>query len=130
MLVIDANMFLAAATAKNGFKSFGREELVAPPLMWPEARSALHVSLWRGLISEALAERCLSVLESDQVRERRHRRLGREAWRLASELEWAKTYDAEYLALAALLGIKIATLDRRLHRAAEHLGLAVILPDR
>lgn len=130
MVVLDASVFLAAAARKNGFKVFGREELVAPPLFWPEARSVLHVSVWRGLISRELADRSLSILESDRVRERRHRRLGREAWRIADEFGWAKTYDAEYLALAFVLGIKVATFDRRLGRAAESLGLAATVPPR
>lgn len=128
MVVLDANVFLAAAAREDGFQVLGREELVGPPLLWPEARSVLHASLWRGLISQDLADRSLSILQSGQVRERRHRRLGHEAWRIADEFGWAKTYDAEYLALALLLGIKIVTFDRRLGRAAENLGLAAKIP--
>ena len=93
-------MVLAASAREGGFTPFRGEELVGPPLLWPEARSALHVARWRGVISEQLAKRSLSILESGAVRERRHRRLGREAWRIADDLGWSKTYDAEYLALA------------------------------
>lgn len=123
MLVLDANVVLAAAARDGDFSLFGLEELVAPPLLWPEARSALHVSLYRGLISKEVGERSLSILESGRIRERRHRHLGRESWKLSDEFGWAKTYDAEYLALATLLDAKLVTFDRRLARAAARLGI-------
>jgi predicted nucleic acid-binding protein len=43
-------------------------------------------------------------------------------------LGWAKTYDAEYVALARLLGCRLVTLDARLRRGADRLGF-VISPD-
>lgn len=130
MLVLDTNVFLAAAARPGGFDTFADDELVAPPLLWPEARSALHVARWRGVISSEVSDRSLSILESGAVRERRHRRLGRESWRIADELGWAKTYDAEYLALAALLNSKLVTFDHRIQRAAERFGLAATRPSR
>jgi len=128
VLVLDANVVLAASAREGGFEQFGGAKLIGPPLLWPEARSALHVALWRGLISGRVAERSLSLLESGAVRERRHRRLGTEAWRIADELGWSKTYDAEYLALASLLGAALVSFDRRMQRAAERLGVKVDLP--
>jgi predicted nucleic acid-binding protein len=47
---------------------------------------------------------------------------------VADELGWAKTYDAEYVALAGLLGCRLVTLDRRLRRGADQLGF-VVSPD-
>ena len=38
---------------------------------------------------------------------------------------WAKTYDAEYLALAELLDCRFVTLDARLHRGAARLGFVL-----
>jgi len=52
---------------------------------------------------------------------RRPGRLAEEAWRVADELGWAKTYDAEYLALARLLRCRLLTLDGRLRRRAASL---------
>ncbi|TMM12296.1 MAG: type II toxin-antitoxin system VapC family toxin [Actinobacteria bacterium] len=51
------------------------------------------------------------------------------AWQLADELGWAKTYDAEYLALASLLRCQLVTIDARLHRGAARLGLVVAPTD-
>lgn len=127
MLVLDANVALAAAARGGDFARLAEQELVAPPLLWPEARSALHVARVRGMVSEELALSSLASLESGQVRERRHRRLGAETWRIADELGWSKTYDAEYLALVSLLDAALVTFDRRMQRAAERLGLSVDL---
>ena len=128
MLVIDANVFLTAATSKNGFAPLADPDLVGPPLLWSEARSALHVAMWRGAISAELADQALSVIHSGDVKERRHRHLGADSWRIADELGWAKTYDAEYLALASILKTALATLDQRLQRAASQLGIEVLSP--
>ncbi|MDQ3955634.1 MAG: type II toxin-antitoxin system VapC family toxin [Actinomycetota bacterium] len=128
MLVIDANVFLTAATSKQGFAPLPDRDLVGPPLLWSEARSALHVAAWRGAISTELAGHALSVIHSGDVKERRHRHLGTDSWRIADELGWAKTYDAEYLALASLLKSALATLDRRLYKAASQLGIEVLTP--
>lgn len=59
------------------------------------------------------------------VEERHHDQLGDEAWRIAEEFGWAKTYDAEYVALALLLGCRLVTLDGRLRRGANRLGFVV-----
>jgi predicted nucleic acid-binding protein len=56
---------------------------------------------------------------------RNPRGLGAEAWRVADELGWARTYDAEYLALARLSGCRVVTADARLRRGADRTGLVV-----
>lgn len=125
MLVIDASVAVPACSSPDGFDVFGGEELTAPSLLWSESRSALHEAMWRREISRAQAERSFDALEVAPIRPRSPRGLGVTAWRLADELGWAKTYDAEYLALARLLGCRLVTLDGRLHRGAERLGFVI-----
>lgn len=124
MIVVDANVVFEIVTAADGPSTLDGENAVAPLLLWPEVRSALHVALSRGLLDEDEASTARDVLERGVVGERRHRRLGSEAWRIADVLGWEKTYDAEYLALAYLLKAPIATFDRRVQRAAGRLGVA------
>jgi predicted nucleic acid-binding protein len=125
MLVLDANVVIPACTVDRGFGLFGRQRLVAPPLMFSEARSSLHEAVWRGELDPAQGRAALLRLEGSPVKAEDHPELGREAWRIADEFGFAKTYDAEYLALAGLLGCRLVTLDARLRRATDRLGFVV-----
>jgi predicted nucleic acid-binding protein len=129
MLIIDASVAVAASYSADGFEEFGDERLLAPALLWSEARSALHELLWRREITREDAERAHARLERSPIERSRHRRLGQEAWRVGDELGWAKTYDAEYVALAGLLGCRLVTLDARLRRATARLGFVVAPSD-
>jgi predicted nucleic acid-binding protein len=122
-VVVDANLVMHLITAPEGFDVVADADLIAPPLLWSEVRSVLHVALGRGLLERPDAQEALEIFESSLIRERKHPRLGAEVWRIADELGWMKTYDAEYLAIASLVGAPIATLDRRMARAAERLGI-------
>ena len=125
MLALDASIAVAACLGRTGFEELGREQFVAPPLMWSEARSTLHELAWRGEIVAEDTLRARTLLEKCPVERREHEQLGEEAWRIADALGWAKTYDAEYVALARLLGCRLVTLDSRLRRRADRLGFVV-----
>jgi predicted nucleic acid-binding protein len=125
MLVLDASVAIPASGSPDGFDVFGDDELFAPPLMWSEARSTIHEALWRGEVSRTYALRTVARLESGPIRARSHRKLGQVAWKLSDELGWAKTYDAEYLALAVHLDCRFVTLDARLRRGADRLGFVI-----
>ncbi|HYB22854.1 MAG TPA: type II toxin-antitoxin system VapC family toxin, partial [Solirubrobacteraceae bacterium] len=134
MLVADASLVVELALDRLGEQAgilFGDEqELAAPCLLWSEVPSVINEMAFRGEISRALATRAIErfVAGKLQVSERRHPELTMTAVAIAEQLGWAKTYDAEYLALARLLDTRVVTLDLRLRRGAERLGL-VVTPD-
>jgi predicted nucleic acid-binding protein len=125
LLVLDANVVLPACASDDGFDRFSGEPLAAPPLMWSEVMAALHLGLTRRIIDREGAERSLQRLEGCPITTRSPRSLRREAWRIADVLGMGRTYDAEYLALASLLGCRLVTLDGRLRRGADSLGFVI-----
>ena len=125
MLVVDASVAVTACLASDGFKFLEGEQLVAPPLLWPESRSVLHVMAFRGDAARDSARAAAELLDAAPIEAQAPRRLGADAWQLADELGWAKTYDAEYVALAQILGCRLVTLDLRLRRGADRLGCVV-----
>lgn len=125
-LVLDANVVIYAATTPGGFEPFRGYRLVGPPLLASEFRAALHMAVWRRDLHRANAERALDmVFNTSAVAFIDDPALGREAWRLADELGWARTYDAEYLALAGLLKCKLVTSDLGIRRGADRTGLVI-----
>jgi len=95
--------------------------LVGPHLLASEALSALHEAAFRGEISKDLAHAASERLQVVPIDLVRPDGLAAAAWEVADALGWAKTYDAEYVALARLLGCALLTVDARLARGAGHL---------
>lgn len=124
-LVVDASVLLGAALGALGERELPTEEMVAPPLAWSEASSVLHETVWRGERAVEVGREALGRLVSLSVAPRSPRELRSEAWRIADTLGWAKTYDAEYLALARILRCDLATLDSGLRSGAERIGIGV-----
>lgn len=118
--MVDASYGVQACLVEDGFGPVN-DDLVAPSLWWAEVSSALHEMAWRRTISWELAEASFQRLVAAPVAERRSRRPRTEAWRIAGQLGWAKTYDAEYVALARLLGCRLLTIDGRVRRSASRL---------
>lgn len=133
MLVVDASLAVELSLDRIGDRAreiLGHRELIAPALLWSEVPSVLSGLGHRGEISRRLADQAFDRFASGElaIAERRPDELHRVAWRLARDLGWAKTYDAEYIALAQLEGGQLVTLDLRLRRGADRLG-AVVTPD-
>jgi predicted nucleic acid-binding protein len=125
MLVVDATVAVAASHTRLGFASLTPNRLTAPPLMLVETSSVLHEMAWRGEVSAAHAATMLQRVLRAPIEIRAPTELTVTAWGLADELGWAKTYDAQYVALARLLGCKLVTLDERLIRGVARLAIAL-----
>ncbi len=108
MLVLDTSVAEEVAAAPARRALLLDSDLVAPALLWAEARSNLHERVHRRELDRALALAILAELESGWLRPRTHSRLTEETWRVADALGWLKTYDAEFVAT-----------DGRLRRGAE-----------
>ncbi|MCC6618646.1 MAG: type II toxin-antitoxin system VapC family toxin, partial [Chloroflexi bacterium] len=109
MLVIDASVALSAALTRDGVERLVGHDLVSPPLLWSEVISTLRQHAWRRDISSEQAASSLDAFLAAPIRRLSPRGLAREAWWVAEELGWAKTYDAEYVALARLRGARLLT---------------------
>ena len=124
MLVIDANVAIAACAKPNGFAVLG-DELVGPPLLWSEGRSTLHLRASKGALEAERARLLHKRLVTAPVQRLDPPDLGVTTWTIADELGWGRTYDAEYVALARTLNCRLVTLDARLRRGADRLGFVV-----
>ena len=118
-VVVDANVIVQASIDRAGLGPLEGHELVAPPIMPSEAMSALHELGYRGEISSDLARLALDRMSKMTYDVRHPSGLFDVAWRIANDLGWAKTYDAEYVALAQMLDLTLVTLDGRLIRGAR-----------
>lgn len=124
-LVLDSSAALRASQSAAARRALQRHELLGPPLLWSEVHSAVHEARWRRQLDAEGAAAVLVAFRELGVRLRRPRRLHDEAYALADELGWAKTYDAEFVALARLERAKVLTTDGRLRRGADRTGLVI-----
>lgn len=118
VVVVDASVVVQGCLEATGFAPFAHVDLVGPRLLLSEALSSLHELVWRGEISPELADSALDRLRGAPFEVRDPEGLVDAAWQLAESLGWAKTYDAEYVALARMLDCPLVTIDARLARGA------------
>jgi predicted nucleic acid-binding protein len=121
MLVVDASLVAHACLRPDGFDIFRTERLTAPTLLWSEVSSALHEARWRREVSGETAAHALRRLLEAPIEPRSGDELLRSAWHVADERGMARTYDAEYVALARMLSCRLVTVDGRLRRQASRL---------
>ena len=115
--VVDCGVVLRLASEE--IEVAGEHELLAPTLLRSQTLSALHEAVHRGeLAADAALER-LERVSAIRIRLLGDAVLRRRAWRVADELGWADTYDAEYVAMTLLQADAFVTLDTELARRVE-----------
>ena len=96
-------------------------QLVAPTLVRSQALSALYEAARRGEVSAADGLERVTRINSLKVRFLGDKVLQRTAWRIADQLGWETTYDAEFVALTQLQADVFVTSNRDLARAISGL---------
>jgi indolepyruvate ferredoxin oxidoreductase alpha subunit len=96
-------------------------KLVAPTLVRSQALSALYEASRRGEISAADGLERVTRINSLKVRFLGDKVLQRTAWKVAEQLGWETTYDAEFVALTQLQAEAFVTSDGDLAQAVSGL---------
>ena len=117
--VVDCDTLLRIAAGE--IEVAAEHKLVAPTLVRSQALSALYEAARRGEISAAEGIERVTRINSLKVRFLGDKVLQRQAWKVANQLGWETTYDAEYVALTTLQADAFITSDRELARAVSGL---------
>jgi predicted nucleic acid-binding protein len=117
--VVDCETLLRIASGE--VEVAAEHRLLAPTLVRSQALSALYEAARRGEISAAEGIERVTRINSLKVRFLGDKVLQRTAWKVAEQLGWETTYDAEYVALTQLQADGLVTSDRDLARAASTL---------
>lgn len=96
-------------------------ELLAPTLLRSQVLSLLYQAVRRGDMTKQHAEQRLSYVRGLRIRLLGDRVLQNVAWKVADQLGWSDTLDAEYVALTQLQADAFITLDGQLAGAVKDL---------
>jgi predicted nucleic acid-binding protein len=97
----------------------GEHQLLAPTLLRSQVLSLLYRAVRRKEITKKEADRRLDYLRALRIRLLGDRVLQQVAWKIADQLGWPETLDAEYLALTQLQADAFVTLDAKLTRSVK-----------
>jgi predicted nucleic acid-binding protein len=117
--VIDCQTLLRIATGEIEVAS--DHKLVAPTLVRSQALSALYEACGRGEISAAEGMERVTRINSLKIRFLGDKVLQRKAWKVADQLGWKTTFDAEFVALTQLQADAFVTSDGELARTVSGL---------
>jgi predicted nucleic acid-binding protein len=101
-------------------------QLLAPTLLRSQVLSLLYQAVRRGEMTKKVADRQLNYVRALRIRLLGDRVLQNVAWKIADQLGWPDTLDAEYVALTTLQGDALITLDTELAHAVK--GMVMIAP--
>jgi len=94
-------------------------KLLAPTLLRSQLLSMLYRAVRRGEMTKNDADRHLAYVRRLKIRLLGDRVLQDVAWKLADQLKWPDTFDAEYIALTQLQADAFVTLDPQLASAVK-----------
>lgn len=117
---------VAIALARHEVRLLDEHELLAPTLFRSQVLSLLYQAVARGETTKADADQQLGYVRSLRMRLLGDRVLQSVAWKIAADLGWADTFDAEYVALTRLQADALVTLNEDLARAVA--GVVAIAP--
>ena len=117
--VVDCETLLGIAARE--IEVAAEHQLVAPTLVRSQALSALYAAARRGEISAAEGRERVIRINSLKVRFLGDKVLQWQAWKVADELGWETTYEAEYVALTQLQADAFVTSNRKLAKAVADL---------
>jgi predicted nucleic acid-binding protein len=117
--VVDCDTLLRIAAGE--IEVAAEHKLVAPTLVRSQALAELYQAARRGEISTGEAMERVTRINSLKVRFLGDKVLQRTAWRIADQLGWETTYDAEFVALTQLQADAFVTSDSHLARAVSGL---------
>jgi indolepyruvate ferredoxin oxidoreductase alpha subunit len=117
--VVDCETLLRIAAGE--IEVAAEHKLVAPTLVRSQALSALYQAARRGEISGAEGRERVRRINSMKVRFLGDKVLQAQAWKVADQLGWETTYDAEYVALTQLQADAFVTSDQELARTVASL---------
>jgi len=117
--VVDCETLLRVAAGE--VEVAAEHKLVAPTLVRSQALAGLYEATRRGELSAAEGIERVTRLNALKVRFLGDRALQRQAWRVAAQLGWETTYDAEFVALTQLQADVFVTSNSDLARAVSGL---------
>jgi predicted nucleic acid-binding protein len=117
--VITPDVALRLAAGKVAIPK--EHQLVAPTLLRSQLLSLLYEAVQRGQTTKKDADLALDYVRGLKIRLLGDRVLQNVAWKIADELGWPDTYDAEYVGLTQLQADAFITLDQRLAAAVKEL---------
>ncbi|MDX6318991.1 MAG: hypothetical protein QOD35_2391 [Nocardioidaceae bacterium] len=95
-------------------------QVLAPTLIRSQLLARLFDAVRRGELTKKVAERHLDYVRGLRMRLLGDRVLQAVAWKVAEQMGWSDTYNAEYVALTQLWGDAFITLDVDLANAVRH----------
>lgn len=116
----------AVRLVREGITAPEHHQLVAPNLLRSQALSIIYREVRSGTLGADDAHAMLEGITTMRIRLLGDRVSRTVAWRIAEQLGFEDTADAEYVAVAQLQADAFGTLDDRLARAVA--GIVTIAP--